>query len=1010
MGDKGDSTPAPSTTTPPVSSGKPLKADVPEFVPGAFKLAPSAPSFVPSGGVQPFVPVYNPQGGNYMPYNVPSYMPNSNFPPQPYYGSNYQGGRRNYNNQGSYMMNQQQYMHQQQAYMSNHGGPGVGNSGNNGGIGGGGAPMPIPQDSAQPVGPDGAVISNQDIVTGSSNGNETVSETAAVPPPEAAKSAVVETPVVTGKVDSAAATADTPSTAKAASPVAAKVSVPAAKGVETAPTETTAASASEWGRGKKDKKDDKAEAGDAKTDKGEKGGWARGEKINNPDSFKKDDGKLRYDKVTMFTQYKPHSYCIPQCVKEYYEKFGIHERCPLGYEPFRKQHRGGDHSYIFSKDQANNVLEKEYKEEAAAMFSSEKLKEGFHYDPNRLKIVDAGDHAAQMAVTINKANLTLNKLSVEKFDKLSDEFLSLGLHLEEELMNKTVDMIVKKAQLQQPFAFMYANLCQKITTQWNEIVVEEKEKAAAGTNGEEKEKEAEEPNTYGKMFRAKLLSRCQDEFNIDRFAALEAIRTDPDLSEEDKEEKELLAKMKFNGHMRFVGEIYMYDLIRPNTMVTCLKEFLQTPDEQNLVCMVKLFETLGKKLEDYYVARRKTRHFAEIFDTIEGLLANKEAMTSRMRYLLKDLIDLRASNWVPRIKALKATTKAEIQKEADVANGVAGKRPAAVAGNKKVSSFSDVREAANRSPKPQSPMRSSSAAPEDSGWETVAGKKKDAVKPRAGAGDVRGKTTTVVKPTFGAGAAKFGATSTGKSKPAAKGASGKGGFGALSVDTDGGNSPAPDSEEAFTPVGGQTHRVGHVPDEIASKLKAAANEFIADPAAVEDVCSDIEKLFQANDQLPSASVKWFLNYVMDKQDAQRVGIADLFNVLVEHKLLSSEALTAGIYLFLNDSEDAILDCPQLLSYLAQIVARCNVVYKIVSLTIFASIPEENAFHMLGRTGDLWAALLHQVSLAGSVDLAKEQYKELAIDFSEYVMCGPREDKKEALANFLKKHKINDIIV
>lgn len=873
---------------------------------------------------------------------------------------------------------------------------------------GAGMPMiPIPPDVAQPVGPDGAVISNQDPAPAVVNGGDPA-VTANAPAATATTEHVAEKkePAVAEKLATAA-----PVAAAAAPEVAVQPTSDASAA-------SGAAAASEWGRAKKDK--EKADMGDtSKQEKGEKSGWSRGEKIANPDNFKKDDGKLRYDKVAMFTVYKPHSYCIPQRVKEYYEKFGIHERCPLGYEPFRKAHRGGDHSYMFSKEQANNVLENDYKEEAAAMFSAEKLKQGFHYDPNRLSTSSADDHAAQITVTTNKANLTLNKLSVEKFDKLSDEFLSLGLHQEEELMNKTVDMIVKKAQLQQPFAFMYANLCQKITSQWSEITVEG---GNTGDDNADDEKAEKEANTYGKLFRSKLLSRCQQEFSVDRAAALEAIRNDPNIADEDREEKETILKMKFNGHMRFVGEIYMHDLIKSSTMVLCLKEFLQTPDEQNLVCMVKLFETLGKKLEDYYVARKKTRHFAEIFENIQGLLENKElTMTSRMRYLLKDLIDLRASNWVPRIKALKATTKAEIQKEADVANGVAGgktSRPGSTAptpGNKHgmsvSSSFGDVRDAGNRSPKPQSPMRNTSDNNEESGWSTVAGKKKEAPKARAGAGnDVRG-SKTAGKPGFGSAIKpeEKGKGSAGKPKPTkgAKDDKARGKGSSLCVDTEGG-APSGESEGAFTPA--VTHRVGHVPEEIASKLKSAANEFIGEPAAVEDVCDDLKKLFTANDQLPSGAVKWFLNYVMDKQDSHRSATADLLHALVSRNLVSSDALVTGIYLFLNDSEDTILDNPQLLSYLALIVARCFVVHKIVALTIFASIPEENAFHSLSRDGDLWAALLHQVGAVGGLELAKEQYKELALDFSQYIICGPREDKKEALDNFLKKHKIDDIVV
>ena len=75
--------------------------------------------------------------------------------------------------------------------------------------------------------------------------------------------------------------------------------------------------------------------------------------------------------------------------------------------------------------------------------------------------------------TVRKANFILNKLSVTKYDKLSDEFLAL---LQEECVSaakdgseklkRTVDALLSKAQMEESFCFMYADLCAKIITQW----------------------------------------------------------------------------------------------------------------------------------------------------------------------------------------------------------------------------------------------------------------------------------------------------------------------------------------------------------------------------------------------------------------------------------------------------------------------------------------------------------------------------------------------------------------
>lgn len=105
---------------------------------------------------------------------------------------------------------------------------------------------------------------------------------------------------------------------------------------------------------------------------------------------------------------------------------------------------------------------------------------------------------------MKKANLVLNKLSVDKFDKLSQEFMDVGLE-DDYVMGRGVDLIVSKAQMEEHFSAMYAELCRKITETWS-----------AKSEGAEVD--------TGKLFREKLLSRCELEFESDWLAKLTAIR------------------------------------------------------------------------------------------------------------------------------------------------------------------------------------------------------------------------------------------------------------------------------------------------------------------------------------------------------------------------------------------------------------------------------------------------------------------------------------------------------
>jgi len=91
----------------------------------------------------------------------------------------------------------------------------------------------------------------------------------------------------------------------------------------------------------------------------------------------------------------------------------------------------------------NQAPEEEPHPDEQVIFAKENLaKEGtFKYVPSRLSDTTAPE------VILSKAKMILNKLSVTNFDKLSDEFMAVGID-SEELMGRAVEMIVVCAQVQ----------------------------------------------------------------------------------------------------------------------------------------------------------------------------------------------------------------------------------------------------------------------------------------------------------------------------------------------------------------------------------------------------------------------------------------------------------------------------------------------------------------------------------------------------------------------------------
>lgn len=95
-------------------------------------------------------------------------------------------------------------------------------------------------------------------------------------------------------------------------------------------------------------------------------------------------------------------------------------------------------------------------------------------------------------------------------------------------------------------------------------------------------------------------------------------------------------------------------------MVRCLNNLLENKDEEGLECLCKLLSTIGKELET------KGVDLTLIFQTMKSLADKKDGkISSRIRFMLQDVIDLRQSKWISRRQDLNPKTIDQIQKEAE---------------------------------------------------------------------------------------------------------------------------------------------------------------------------------------------------------------------------------------------------------------------------------------------------------------------------------------------------------
>lgn len=251
------------------------------------------------------------------------------------------------------------------------------------------------------------------------------------------------------------------------------------------------------------------------------------------------------------------------------------------------------------------------------------------------------------ALSLKEAKAILNKLSIEKFEKLSDLLIDVAVR-NEVVLSGVIDQVIKKAQMEWHFTSMYAELCCKIAhTSMPAIANSEDDLVVEDTH---------------KLFRKLLLTRCQKEFEV--VPSKEGWEA---FSEEERQEKELLLKRATLGHIRFIGELYKQQMLSSRIMHECIQRLfgnLNNPDEESLECLCKLLSTIGEKLESFVKDQAEMVLVQQYYTLIRQLSSDATRLCTRVRFMLQDLLELRKNRWVARRKESKAMTIAQVHAEA----------------------------------------------------------------------------------------------------------------------------------------------------------------------------------------------------------------------------------------------------------------------------------------------------------------------------------------------------------
>lgn len=254
----------------------------------------------------------------------------------------------------------------------------------------------------------------------------------------------------------------------------------------------------------------------------------------------------------------------------------------------------------------------------------------------------------------------LNKLTMERFDSISDQIIAWANKSEREKDGRTLIQVIKlvfeKATDEATFSEMYARLCRKMMEQISPKVQDDGIKNSEG-----------KPFAGGHLFRKYLLNRCQEDFERgwvakEATAAAAATKATEDKAVKEAnemtkgagaEESELYseeyyaaakAKRRGLGLIRFIGELFKLQMLTERIMHECIKKLLgnvENPEEEEIESLCKLLTTVGSLLDTI----KARAHLDVYFSRMRELTKNKN-VNSRMMFMLQVSVSIPSCPWL----------------------------------------------------------------------------------------------------------------------------------------------------------------------------------------------------------------------------------------------------------------------------------------------------------------------------------------------------------------------------
>ena len=243
----------------------------------------------------------------------------------------------------------------------------------------------------------------------------------------------------------------------------------------------------------------------------------------------------------------------------------------------------------------------------------------------------------------------LNKLTPENFERLFTKLVECITTAD--ILSGSISMLFEKAVAEPMFCSLNAELCLRLSKELPEF---------PPTDGDLK------PMT----FRRVLLNTCQEEFE----GSLMGLTEEEGPESEDADSK---AKRRMLGNVKLIGHLFTRKVINQKIVHVCIQQLLSgnittkeggaSVHENCIECACELLSLTAKQLQETIQAVPLLEGY---FTSLDDLSAEPE-LSSRVRFIIKDVQELRRAKWIPRKEAQEAKTISEIHAQAQAELGIA---------------------------------------------------------------------------------------------------------------------------------------------------------------------------------------------------------------------------------------------------------------------------------------------------------------------------------------------------